>query len=90
MFVRYESEGFADSGIQFCVTHPNGGIVRSGIEYQLKTGAIGDGWALPGVSISRCGEGLAVTVDGKPAARRADLGRLVVDLSPKRARTRHN
>ena len=43
------------------------------------------------VSIAyRRGEGLAVTVDGKPAARRADLGRLVVDLSPKRARTRHN
>ena len=53
--VRYESEGFADSGIQLCVTHPNGGIVRSGIEYQLKTGSIGDGWALPGASISRCG-----------------------------------
>ena len=54
--VRYESEGFADSGIQLCVTHPNGGIARSGIEYQLKTGAIGDGWALPGVSIARCGQ----------------------------------
>lgn len=59
--VRYENEGFADSGIQFCVTHPNGGIVRSGIEYQLKTGAIGDGWALPGVSISRCGGQTAST-----------------------------
>ena len=39
------------------------------------------------VSIAyRRGEGLEVTVDGKPVARRADLGRLVVDLSPKLAR----
>ena len=49
--IRYESDGFADSGLQFCIEDA-GGKCRM-IEYQLKTTDIGDGWGLGGIRAAR-------------------------------------
>jgi hypothetical protein len=52
--VRYESDGFADSGLQFCIgdVDENGGKGER-MEYQLKTTCIGDGWGLGGIRAAR-------------------------------------
>ena len=47
--VRYESDGFADSGLQFCIEDVAENTVRRRMEYQLKTVDIGDGWGLGGI-----------------------------------------
>ena len=52
--VRYESDGFADSGLQFCIEDVAGkNAVRRRMEYQLKTVDIGDGWGLGGIRAAR-------------------------------------
>ena len=52
--VRYESDGFADSGLQFCIEDVVGkNAVRRRVEYQLKTVDIGDGWGLGGIRAAR-------------------------------------
>jgi hypothetical protein len=52
--VRYESDGFADSGLQFCIEDVAGkNAVRRRMEYQLKTVNIGDGWGLGGIRAAR-------------------------------------
>ena len=52
--VRYESDGFADSGLQFCIEDVAGkNAVRRRMEYQLKTVDIGDGWGLGGIQAAR-------------------------------------
>ncbi len=52
--VRYESDGFADSGLQFCIEDVAGkNAVRRRMEYQLKTIDIGDGWGLGGIRAAR-------------------------------------
>ena len=51
--VRYESDGFADSGLQFCIEDVAENTVRRRMEYQLKTVDIGDGWALGGIRAAR-------------------------------------
>ena len=52
--VRYESDGFADSGLQFCIEDVTGkNAVRRRMEYQLKTVDIGDGWGLGGIRAAR-------------------------------------
>ena len=52
--VRYESDGFADSGLQFCIEDVAGkNAVRKRMEYQLKTVNIGDGWGLGGIRAAR-------------------------------------
>ena len=49
--VRYESDGFADSGLEFCIADVDGR--RRMVECQLKTTCIGDGWALGGIRAAR-------------------------------------
>ena len=51
--VRYESDGFADSGLQFCIEDVAENTVRRRMEYQLKTVDIGDGWGLGGIRAAR-------------------------------------
>ena len=52
--VRYESGGFADSGLQFCIEDvAEKSAVRRRMEYQLKTVDIGDGWGLGGIRAAR-------------------------------------
>ena len=51
--VRYESDGFADSGLQFCIEDVAENTVRRRMEYQLKTVDIGDGWGLGGIQAAR-------------------------------------
>ena len=52
--VRYESDGFADSGLQFCIEDvAEKSAVRRRMEYQLKTVDIGDGWGLGGIRAAR-------------------------------------
>ena len=52
--VRYESDGFADSGLQFCIEDvAEKNAVRRRMEYQLKTVDIGDGWGLGGIRAAR-------------------------------------
>ncbi len=52
--VRYESDGFADSGLQFCIEDVTGkSAVCKRMEYQLKTVDIGDGWGLGGIRAAR-------------------------------------
>ena len=51
--VRYESDGFADSGFQFCIEDVSENTVRRRLEYQLKTVDIGDGWGLGGIRAAR-------------------------------------
>lgn len=51
--VRYESDGFADSGLQFCIEDVAENTVRRRMEYQLKTVDIGDGWGLGGIRAVR-------------------------------------
>jgi hypothetical protein len=51
--VRYESDGFADSGLQFCIEDVAENTVRRRMEYQLKTVNIGDGWGLGGIRAAR-------------------------------------
>ena len=51
--VRYESDGFADSGLQFCIEDVSENTVRRRMEYQLKTVDIGDGWGLGGIRAAR-------------------------------------
>ena len=51
--VRYESDGFADSGLQFCIEDVSENTVLRRMEYQLKTVDIGDGWGLGGIRAAR-------------------------------------
>jgi hypothetical protein len=52
--VRYESDGFADSGLQFCIEDvAEKNAVRRRMEYQLKTVDIGDGWGLGDIRAAR-------------------------------------
>lgn len=52
--VRYESGGFADSGLQFCMEDvPGKNGIRKRMEYQLKTVDIGDAWGLGGIRAAR-------------------------------------
>ena len=52
--VRYESDGFTDSGLQFCIEDvAEKNAVRRRMEYQLKTVDIGDGWGLGGIRAAR-------------------------------------
>jgi hypothetical protein len=51
--VRYESDGFTDSGLQFCIEDVAENTIRRRMEYQLKTVDIGDGWGLGGIRAAR-------------------------------------